>query len=601
MIPQAPPAVEQRVVLKPAQLLCEEAVADPKTLIDEPSDPAGGKGGAPKSVFFPGWESAWRYPIHVTIDLGAEREVTRLFFYIEGGGGSLGFSTGMPFDWSAERSVPRDGYKSWKEVPIGAKTRYVRLEIPGPTAVPELVVYARPGDKPAPDLLPKKPAPRVGPTMDALIGVNAFIDDPLDKLTPVAGFVREYHSWSWDTENPDRRLRFQPSAAAGGNSWFFDDFYAALHRAGVTVAPALQGNAGGLPFDEKPDFDAHAAYLFQFAARYGAAPVADSRLSLAPGQPRVSGRRSLRYLENWNEPDKTWKGRAGWFSPFELAEMTARDRDGVKRADPSMKLVLGGLAGLNLAYLDAIKHWADFHRAGKFPADVINLHHYCSDGKEQSFGKTGISPEADDLRGKLTAAARWRDANAPDAELWLTEFGWDTDPRSPIHAPALGTMDAQTVQAAWLARAYFLLAAAGVDRAAMFMFRDVNSTGGGVFETCGLVTQKGEWKPKTSWFWVATLKNRLKGFRFVGDVQTGRSDVTALRFSDGKRDAYALWCPTSEDRTVTGFAFKTPFTRADLVALAAGEPSGRASVVRAKGGALSLTVTERPQLVFPRR
>ena len=104
MIPQAPPAiVERRLVLRAEQLLCEEAVADPKTLIDEAEisgDPASGKGGAPKSAFFPGWESPWRYPIHVTLDLGAEIDVTRLFFYIEGGGGSLGISTGTPFDWN---------------------------------------------------------------------------------------------------------------------------------------------------------------------------------------------------------------------------------------------------------------------------------------------------------------------------------------------------------------------------------------------------------------------------------------------------------------------------------------------------------------------
>ena len=435
--------------------------------------------------------------------------------------------------------------------------------------------------------------------MDRLIGTNAFIDDPLDKVVSVAGFVREYHSWSWDTESPDRRLRFQPSAAAGGNSWFFDDFYGKLSRAGVTVSPALQGNIGGTTFDAKPDLKAHADYVFQFAARYGSKKAADSRLNLALGQLRMSGLNSLRYVENWNEPDKTWREREGWFTPFELAEMCAADRTAMKRADGSMKLVLGGLAGLNISYLAAMKHWADFNSRGIFPADVINLHHYSSDGTEQAFNKVGISPEADDLRGKMEKAARWRDENAPGCELWLTEFGWDTDPRSPIHAPAIGTMDAQTVQAAWLVRTYLLLAAAKVDRAAQFLFRDVNSTGGGVFETCGLVTQKGDWTPKVSWYFVATLKNRLKGFRFARDVPTGRSDVTVLRFTDGKRDAFAAWCPTSEDRTVTDFVLKTGGSYAELVALANDSITGNVSTVATKNGMLSLVVSERPTLLFP--
>ena len=35
--------------------------------------------------------------------------------------------------------------------------------------------------------------------MGQFIGTNAFIDDPLEKIK-VAGFIREYHPWSWDAE-----------------------------------------------------------------------------------------------------------------------------------------------------------------------------------------------------------------------------------------------------------------------------------------------------------------------------------------------------------------------------------------------------------------
>ena len=43
--------------------------------------------------------------------------------------------------------------------------------------------------------------------MDQFVGTNAFIDDPLDKLAVPVGFVREYHSWQWDTEAPDHQVR----------------------------------------------------------------------------------------------------------------------------------------------------------------------------------------------------------------------------------------------------------------------------------------------------------------------------------------------------------------------------------------------------------
>lgn len=602
MIPAPPPPpapMEQRIVLRADQLLCEEAVADPAPLVDEQTGVD-----APKSVFFPGWENAWRYPIHVTIDLGGERKVTRLFFYIETGGGTVAFSTGKPFEWSKEQTVPRDGYLSWKEVKIDASTRYLRLTLPAPAAVPELLVYTDtspfvPGPKPKQKSRIK--LPQMATPMDQLIGTNAFIDDPIDTITGVAGFVREYHSWSWDTEHPDRQLRFQPSGAAGGNSWFFDDYYGKLKKAGVTVVPAIQGNIAGKVFDSKPDPLQREDYMFQFSARYGSKKRPDDKLHLAPGQPRVSGLGLLRYIENGNELDKTWRGRDGWFTPFELAELSAADRAAVKLGDPTMKLALAGLAAMNIRYLNAMKHWADHRHGGRFPADVINLHHYCSDGVDQNFGKTGISPEAGQLRRRLEEMVKWRDHNAIGCEVWLTEFGYDTDPRSPIHAPAIGKMDAQTVQAAWLVRSYLLLAAAGVDRAAMFMLRDVDSKGGGVFETCGLVTQKGEWKPKVSWYWVATLKNRLKGYRYAGDVPTGSKNVTALRFTRDKEEAIALWCPTSEDKTIADFALPlSTAKKADVVTLATGSTTGRLTSQNLTGGKLRLTVTERPILVFPK-
>jgi hypothetical protein len=49
--------------------------------------------------------------------------------------------------------------------------------------------------------------------MDELIGTNAFIDDPLDKMQAV-NFIREFHNWSWDTGKtafPNNALAFNPS------------------------------------------------------------------------------------------------------------------------------------------------------------------------------------------------------------------------------------------------------------------------------------------------------------------------------------------------------------------------------------------------------
>jgi len=275
---------------------------------------------------------------------------------------------------------------------------------------------------------------------------------------------------------------------------------------------------------------------------------------------------------------------------------------GVRTADPKMQLVMGGLAGIDLDYLRAMKFWADFHRGGDFPADVINLHVYCSDGDEnQAFKTTGISPEAGHLREKLAPFVAWRNANTPDRELWVTEFGYDTDGHSPLHSPAIGEYSASDVQAIWLLRSYLALAEAGVDRAAMYMFRDVKSTDGGVFATSGMVTEKGQWTPKPSYDYIATLTQRLAGMHFAAEVPSGRPDVSICRFvGAGGNTAYAVWCPTAEDHHVPGIMLHLgsgakSATRVDFVA---GNANGQASPLAVANGAVTLEAREKPILVL---
>ena len=599
-------------------VLNETGLGDPTLLVDEQGsvgDPATGHGLAPQHPFFPGW-TAWYYPVQVMIDLGSQCHVTRLFFYNESGQNDIVLSDGTPTAWKPH-AFTLGGYKNWQECRLDTDTRYLRITLPHPMSLPEVVAY---GQRLAAVVPLPPPHHHTTPPMESFLGLNAFIDDPADKIIPAAGFVREYHDWGWDVQGPDGRTRFQPSAAGGGG-WFFDDYYRRLTQGGVMVCPAIQGNLGadanskpipeGANAEDPASYAAHAAHLFQYAARYGHRAVPDRWLTLAPGQPRRSGLGLLRDIENWNEPDATWHGRAGYFTPYELAALCSADYDGdrhrlgpgygVKNADPWMRLVVGGLAGVNLDYLRAMKLWADVHRGGSFPADVLNLHHYCSTGNEQGFqpNGAGISPEADHLREKLAVIAAWRDRFLPDKALWVTEFGYDTDPRSPLHAPSLGTLSAPQVQAAWLVRSYLALAAAGVDRAAMFMLRDTKSDGGGVFETCGLVTEKGQWNSKPSWYYLATLKRHLAGTHFAAEVPSGRADVRIYRFDAlaGGGHVYAVWCPTSEDKHVGDYRFPRRLSSATAITLADRKPAGVSRPLPIHGGVLTLQVSETPLLL----
>src|SRR5690606_7637942 len=154
-------------------------------------------------------------------------------------------------------------------------------------------------------------------------------------------------------------------------------------------------------------------------------------------------------------------------------------------------------------------------------ADVLNIHFYANaSGNDQSNSLYGISPEEFNLKEIISEISDYRDRYLPEMEFWVSEFGYDTHPNSPQRAEAFGPFSAQEVQAQWLIRTYLILAAAGVDKAQMYMIRDVRDDGG-KFNTSGLVTRKGEWEKKISWYYVYTLKNRLTGLRFQDELDSG--------------------------------------------------------------------------------
>jgi hypothetical protein len=137
-----------------------------------------------------------------------------------------------------------------------------------------------------------------------------------------------------------------------------------------------------------------------------------------------------------------------------------------------------------------------------------------------------------------------------------------------------------------------------MDRAAMFMLRDVDSKASGVFATCGLVTEKGSWQRKPSWYYLATMRKALKGMRFGGELPLGRNDVRVYRFDavKGKAKAYAAWCPTREDKHVS---FRLPVAAGAKrqISLADGRTEGISKPLPA-GSFATLEVSETPVFVI---
>jgi hypothetical protein len=477
------------------------------------------------------------------------------------------------------------------------------------------------------------------------MGLNAFIDDDPVKLSAV-GNVREYHNWTWNDGNgvqgyagyPDNKLEF----SVFNGFWDFDAYYSKLDSAGVLVFPCIQGSvdylasamppvAKGADATDPASYVAHAAFMYQYAARYGSTAVAASKLKLDPAQKVASGLKLLPYYEDGNEPDATWVHADGsfLFTPEMTAAMASADYDGdqgklggdfgVKTADPNAKLVLAGLAGAGpkdflsnvTSYLDGMRAWATAHRAGSFPADVINVHDYCfgPDPFGTASPKPGLSPEECKLQDLLASVAQYRDKNLPGKELWLTEFGYDTHPKSRLRAPAIGDASAEVVQGQWLVRSFLALLASGIDRAFMFVSRD-SCTGDDTacpnnavqFSTSGVLTQKGDESPKVAYYFLAAFRARLAAMHYLGSSASGTGNVSIARFYDPVKDAgaYVLWAPTSVGGITKDFALSvsSTLTQATLVTLADKSVTGQELALAPKQGTLTLSVDETPSIVL---
>lgn len=551
-------------------------------------------------------------------------------------GGYLKVSGGRPFEWCDSVVQPLRNTGKWVKINCPLRTRYIRLQKNATVmcnldgrypencdlAINEVLIEGEPDGavEPVVKSVGKRPDPC---PMDLFIGMNAYIDTP-DKAHEAVGCVREYRPWGWNGVT-DLQTPVSWETLRDGNS---DDYYRKLKDMGVDCIPCIHRHVdaknegeripafGGDP--TKPEtYRVMADYSFQYAARYGSRKIPDRLLRTTEAAPKKSGLGLIRYFENWNEGNREWGDPQEHFNPYVFSAFCSASYDGhlgtmgegfgVKQADPDMKFVFGGLAGLSLSYIQAMKLWSDYYRNGSFPADVINVHHYCNTRGRQHPKEIayGISPEEDGLKEKLEKLVKWRNANLPDKEIWLTEIGWDTDPNT-YQSAAKGhkrypdgiTMN--EIQGQWLVRAFLAGSAAGLDRMMMFLANDIKGYTLGVYGSCGFFTVDGEYKP--SWYYVKTMKTALAGMVFDTESPSGDKDVRIYRYKDrntGKL-AYALWCPTSDGTRKDRYLLRLdyPSVREVLrITLEDKKDFGVKEVLPVKDGVVEVAVSERPVFI----
>ncbi len=387
------------------------------------------------------------------------------------------------------------------------------------------------------------------------LGVNAFEWDFFEKgknyslqvYTPRAeliksfGVLRQYMDWE-KIESEPGHYTFNPTHKGG---WNYDAVYWYCKQQGIEVLACFKNMPPWMmraypdklrdkenaprPYGSKANdpgsYQAQAKAAFQYAARYGRNKHIPKVLLSVYEKPRwtndppnqlKTGMDLVRYIECGNEPDKWWKGALAQQSAEEYAANLSAFYDGhqgrlgkdagVKTADSSMKVVIGGLSVADPAYVAGIVEWCRKNRGLKpngevdLCFDVINYHLYHNDKNEvnQSNKSTrGVAPEksnAQEIAKKFVELSR---SSAYGRPVWVTETGYDINAKSPQRAAEIGVKSAEQTQADWILRTALLYARSGIERVDFYHLTDINPKSSQKYASSGL-TREGVRRPSAN-------------------------------------------------------------------------------------------------------
>ena len=478
-----------------------------------------------------------------------------------------------------------------------------------------------------------KPAP-----LGNFFGVNAYEwdfespDNPFkldpSKLTAIKNFTGIRHYMDWDKLEATKGLyAFNPTY--DGN-WNYDTIYQWCKAQNITMLACLktipqwmqatypkdqQNNENTpLPYGKDPSdpnsYIEQAKVAFQYAARYGNNKNIDKALlTLATGNNLRTGLGYITYIECDNERDKWWKGRKAYQTGREYAANLSAFYDGnknkmgpgvgVKNADPSMKVVMGGIARPTTDYVRGMIDWSIEFRGYRpdgsidLPWDIINYHFYANDASVDPYKKqiTGVSPEIAKTDSFADVFIQMAHQYANDMPVWVTEAGYDINAGSPQKAPALNNKTAQETQADWILRTSLLYAQTGIQKVFYYQLNDDNPDNDTRYATSGLMSD-GKRRPAADFLYQT---NKLFG-EYTYKETVNKSPIVD-EYTYKNENMYMLVIPDDENRTETYTLDLGKSTYAYIYKPKAG--SGNMELVKKKtsNGKIDIEVTETPVFV----
>ncbi|PWT73236.1 MAG: hypothetical protein C5B59_13860 [Bacteroidetes bacterium] len=624
----------------------DEGGGDPYKLFDENAyvDPRYEKPGEnyiPTTNCQPTKQPAIYFPIkkgsRIVVDLLTSYRLSEIYLYDRSlSSDSVWIYTGNMNHWSlkcALETKSEPGAWGWRRFTLDDSARYVMFRFNSyQTKITEAVLYGC-----SIGILPETPRdPKTGNhftsrTMREFLGVNYIMETDPKWLRPfhssrIYNFALDYdndtsskypgvkynmlHYGFWNQEKKEYYFNIDDlKKINNGNIWY-----------SIRGVPAWMNNKGFTERDrpvtfidmdpEDPkSYARHANMMWHLAAFFGNTKVDTNLLSLSH-EPRQSGRGVMSVYENGNEEDAWWEGKR-YCSPMEYFAQSSADYDGhesvlgkkcgIENADSTSLLLMSGMVGLDTNRLRVLKFLSTTLRKDQqFPwKGGIQYHYYCNRNEK------GISPEDDSLRMKLSKVSAATYSIQPGVPCILGENGYDKSRASRQSVPLVGGYNAAQSQGIMILRSINATAFSGFDAYILYWLKDGNDENDPrVYLTSGILRlmPDGKTRPYPGWFYINTFEQRLSDFS-PDSIISEKGNVWIYRYRNRFRPdsvSYFVYCPTHNGSSAKDFEMHVGniIGNALEVDFADNEPSGRPMIN--KNGELTLTVEEKPKLIFVR-
>ncbi|UHG89748.1 carbohydrate-binding protein [Spirosoma oryzicola] len=497
----------------------------------------------------------------------------------------------------------------------------------------------------------KTPTPAKTVKLKDMFGVNAYewnfedgntpwqINEDKMKIVKSFSSIRHYMDWN-KLESSEGNYSYNPTLSGG---WNYDAIYERCKAEGIEVLaclktipdwmvntyPSDQRDAENTPLRYGKDFSDPKSYIeqakagFQYMARYGSNPNVNPALISVNSTPRWTGDTPnsvkiglglIKYIECDNERDKWWKGRKAYQTAREYAANLSAFYDGhkntmgpgvgVKNADPSVKVVIGGLASASSGsdYIKGMIDWCKQYRGYKADGtvnlcwDVVNYHMYSDNTSSSQSGNStrGAAPEVTPINRIAEDFRKTTHLQSYDMPLWVTEAGFDVNQGSPLRAIPIGSKSALETQGDWILRTALFYARQGIEKVFFYQLYDDNATGG-MFGTSGLANGDNMSRRPAADYLLQTGKL----FGEYSYRQTLSQNPFVDRYEFNGKSAYALVVPDEVGRTASYTLDLGSATQARIYRPKVGSNDMSMEVVNTSQGKVQLTVTETPMFVVP--